>query len=158
MASASFLRHPATWASVAAIAVPLVANYEGFFGHRYLDSVGVPTICYGATAADHVDMSRTYTKAECQEMLKNDLPKYEAQVERCIHVAMPPHRNAAILSFTYNVGGGALCKSSVARYLNAGDVRRGCDALLLYNRGGGRVISGLTNRRKSERTLCLRND
>ena len=158
MAAPSFLKHPATWASVVAIALPLVANYEGFFGHKYKDSVGVDTICYGATAADHVDMSRTYTKAECQKMLANDLPKYEAQVERCIHVPMPPHRNAAILSFTYNVGGGALCKSSVARYLNAGQVQRGCDALLLYNRGGGRVIAGLTNRRRSERVLCLRND
>lgn len=148
--------------AVLAVAIPFVSQWEGFYPKKYYDSVGVATICYGATAADGVDLSKTYTKAECQEMLGRDLPKYDAQLAKCLtpaaYAAMPPHRHAAMISFTYNVGGGAFCHSAVARNLNAGNIQAACDALLAYNHGGGRVIQGLTNRRVSERKECLRED
>ena len=67
-----------------AIATPFVGGFEGYSGKPYRDSVGVLTICYGATAADHVDFSKTYTKAECEQMLGTDLQKYEAQIRPCI--------------------------------------------------------------------------
>ena len=144
------------------IAVSVISVFEGFSSHVYRDAVGVPTICYGATAADHVDLTKTYTKAQCQAILATDIPKYDAQVKSCllpaVYAALPPHRHAALVSFTYNVGGGAFCKSAVARDLNVGDVAGGCDALLLYNHAGGRVLAGLTTRRQEERTLCLRSD
>jgi lysozyme len=144
------------------IAVTLIAGFEGFYSRVYRDSVGVPTICYGATAADHVDLNRTYTKPQCQTMLASDIPKYDAQAQKCLtskaYSAMPPYRHAAIVSFVYNVGEGAFCNSSVARDLNNGNITGACNALLLYNRGGGRVIAGLTNRRHAERVLCLRGD
>ena len=70
---------------------------------------------------------------------------------------MSDNTRIAMLSFTYNVGGGALCKSSVARKINAGDLRGGCDALLLYNRANGVPLRGLTNRRVAERELCLKS-
>jgi lysozyme len=161
---------PVTWRNhsrspVAAwliIAVTIISGFEGFYGHVYRDAVGVPTICYGATAADHVDLTKTYTKAQCQAMLATDIPKYDAQVKSCLtpeaYNALPPNRHAALVSFTYNVGGGAFCKSAVARSLNAGNVNGACNALLLYDHAGGRVLKGLTTRRQEERTLCLRND
>jgi hypothetical protein len=71
---------------------------------------------------------------------------------------MPGYRHASIISFTYNVGGGALCKSSVARYINAGEPDKGCDALLLYVKANKHIIQGLKNRRMAERKLCLNNN
>lgn len=124
--------------------------------------MGVKTVCYGATAADGVDLNRTYTKQECQDMLARDLPKYDEQVKRCLtpaaYAALPPHRHAAVVSFTYNLGGGTLCRSAVARNLNNGKIQQACDAMLSYTRAGGRVLQGLVNRRKAERALCLEND
>ncbi len=155
----SVARNPIPWLTVA---LTVVASLEGYYGHPYRDSVGVKTICYGATAADKVDFSRIYTKAECLDLLGKDLPKYDKQVQKCLtqkaFEAMPPSRHAAIVSFTYNVGGGALCKSSVARNLNAGRIRAACDSLLLYNRAGGRVLRGLTYRRQFEHRMCLKDD
>ena len=155
----SVVRHPVTWVS---ICVALVSPWEGLFLHPYRDAVGVKTVCYGATAADGVDLNRSYTKQECQDMLARDLPKYDLQVQHCLtpaaYTAMPPHRHAAVVSFTYNLGGGALCKSAVAKNLNRGNIQAACDAMLAYNRAGGRVLAGLTNRRKAERALCLEND
>lgn len=139
-----------------AIAVTLICAWEGYqkIGwHDPIDPPGVNTVCYGHI--EDVQIGDTYTKVQCQGMLKDDIPRYELMVKKCIHVSMPPYRHAAILSFTYNVGGGALCRSSVARYLNQGDISRACDALLLYDRANGKVIPGLENRRKAERQLCL---
>jgi lysozyme len=71
---------------------------------------------------------------------------------------MPPHREAAILSFTFNLGPGPICTGAVGRYLNAGDVTRACDAMRAYVYASGKRIAGLVRRREIERELCLRND
>jgi lysozyme len=131
--------------------------------HQSFDPRGVNTVCYGHI--EEVRIGDTYTKIQCQKMLANDLPRYETMVERCIHVPMPGYQHAAILSFTYNIGGGiparngrpakgGLCGSSVARYINAGVPNKGCDALLLYDKAAGRVLPGLVSRRKAERKMC----
>jgi lysozyme len=144
------------------IAVSIISGFEGFSSHVYRDSVGVPTICYGATAVDHVDLTRTYTQVQCQIILAVDVPKYDAQLQRCltpeVYDALPPYRHAALVSFTYNVGGGAVCHSSVAKYLNAGNVAAACNALLQYDHAGGRVLQGLLTRRRAERALCLKDN
>ena len=145
--------------AVTALAVSLLVVFEGFapVGHHDpIDPPGVNTICYGHI--EGVRIGERKTKEQCLELLKKDLPRYEAMVKRAIHVPMPPHRHAAILSFTYNVGGGALAKSSVAKHLNAGRVQKACDALLLYHFANGKPIRGLKIRRAKERELCLRND
>ncbi len=152
----------AGWAAVALVAVPLVANYEGLFLHPYRDVVGVKTVCYGATAADGVDLSRSYTKAECEQMLGNDLPKYDAMLQKCLtkeaYAALPVHRHAALVSFVYNLGPGPICKGAVGRDLNRGNVSAACHDMLSYDHAGGRRIKGLTTRRQSEYKLCIRND
>ena len=144
------------WAATLVVAVPLLVAFEGLARtawHDRIDPRGVNTVCYGHI--EDVQLGDSYTKIECEEMLAKDLPRYEAMVRKCIKVEMPPRRHAAVLSFTYNLGGGALCKSSVARRLNAGDVRGGCDAMLAYNKSTGVVRKGLVRRREAERRLCL---
>lgn len=139
-----------------AIAVVIVAGFEGLYTRPYHDVVGVLTVCYGETAADQVDLKRTYTPAECKEMLARDLPKYDAELRKCIHVQMSPNVEAAVVSLGYNVGTAAVCRGSVAANLNRGDIRAACDSFLRYDRAGGRVIQGLVNRRQAERRLCLK--
>lgn len=146
-------------ASAIAIAVTMLVGFEGLVTTGYHDKIdpkGVNTVCYGHI--EDVKIGDKYTLQGCKDMLAEDLPRYDAMVTKCVHVPMPPHRHAAILSFTYNVGGGALCKSTVARELNAGHVKAGCDALLRYDRANGKVLQGLKNRRVAERAACLRED
>ena len=153
--------HAAKYAWVA-VAVSMIAPFEGFYGHKYRDSVGVLTICYGATAADGVDFSKTYTKGQCLDMLARDIPKYDAPLKRCIkpevYNALPVHRHAALVSLAYNIGSAGVCKSSVVRDLNAGRVQQACNDFLHFDRAGGRVLQGLVNRRRQERVACLRTD
>lgn len=150
---------PQKIASWSAIAVSLLIGFEGLVHrgwHDKIDPKGVNTVCYGHI--ENVKIGDYYTTLECQELLAKDIPRYDAMVKKCIHVPLPPHRHAAMVSFTYNVGGGALCKSTVARELNAGHVQAGCDALLRYTKSTGVVRRGLVTRRAIERVYCLRND
>lgn len=141
------------------LALTMVAGFEGLYTHAYKDSVNVTTICYGVTNYDRpVKMGDKVSKEQCTKWLAEDLVRYKAMVDKCIHVPMPPHRTASMVSFVYNVGQGNLCKSSVARELNKGHVQAGCNALLQWNKAGGRVLKGLTNRRTAERIDCLRSD
>lgn len=138
------------------ICTVVVAGFEGLYTHPYRDIVGVRTVCYGETAADGVDLNRDYTKAECLELLKNSLPRYDAGIRRCIRADMSPQVEAAVVSLAYNVGVSAVCRSSVVRLLNAGDTRGACNAFMAFTHAGGRVVQGLVNRRTQERALCLK--
>jgi lysozyme len=136
--------------------IATVAVYEGVRTHAYRDVVGVKTVCYGHT--NDVQMGDHYTLEFCKHLLGVDLQKYYDMVRKCVTVDMPPHRTAAIVSFTYNIGGYGFCRSSVAKALQAGHIQQACNNLLRYTHGGGRVIQGLVRRRQGERQLCLRND
>ena len=140
----------------------LIAGYEGVdlvAVHNSFDPPGVITYCQGLTNYDDksVKVGDRFTMDVCNQKFAAVLPKYWAGVVRQIPKAdtFPLDRQKALLSFTYNVGEGNLQKSSVRRYLNAGDVQRGCDAFLLYTKANGKVLKGLVKRREAERKLCL---
>ena len=148
-----------------AIATPFVGGFEGFASKPYIDwnGSGHPeTWCYGETAADGgpvPKMGTLFTKAECTASLTKKLQDvYYPEAKRCIPKldTYPPHRIAGIVSFTYNLGPGATCQ--IARYFNAGNITAGCNAMLAYNHAAGRVLPGLTTRRRAERAYCLRTD
>ena len=143
--------------SVATAIFAVVAQWEGKENTAYRDAVNIITICYGDTA--NVRMGQTETDAQCAERLDRQVAAHIAPVLRCTpSLARPEHANRLIAaaSFTYNLGGPTYCQSSIARLFNAGRYREGCEFLMRYNRAGGRVLNGLTNRRRNERAICLR--
>lgn len=137
------------------LAVGLVGAWEGLRTTAYRDVVGIPTVCFGETRG--VKMGDKYTVDECKAMLGDALAEFETGMRRCLTNPdkIPDKPYVAFLSLSYNIGTGAFCKSTVARKANAGDLRGACDAILAWNKAGGRVIQGLVNRRKDERKLCL---
>lgn len=141
--------------AVMAAAVALVGAWEGLRTVAYRDAVGIPTVCFGETRG--VKMGDRYSVDECKAMLGNALGEFEAGMVRCLDnpAAIPDKSYVAFLSLAYNIGTGAFCKSSIARYANRGDYATACNRILLYNKAGGRVLKGLVNRRKAERKLCL---
>lgn len=119
----------------------------------YYDIVGVLTICDGDT--HDVKPGQVATPAECDARLYTHLSEFKAKLDRCLTYPTSAKTGAAFLIWTYNVGAGAACSSTLVRKANAGDLRGACDELLKWNRAGGRVIKGLTNRREAERKLCI---
>lgn len=141
-------------AAFAAAAVALVGAWEGLQLTAYRDPIGIPTVCYGETK--NVRMGMKFTKPECDLMLVKSLIEHEDGMLRCLKRDVPEGAHLAFLSLTYNVGVGNFCKSTLVRKANAGDIKGACDELMKWNRAGGIVFRGLTNRRKAEREICLR--
>lgn len=141
--------------SLMAAALVLVGSYEGLRTTAYRDVVGIPTVCFGETRG--VKMGDRYSVDECKAMLGTALVEFETGMRACLKEpdAIPDKPYIAMNSVTYNIGVKGFCGSTMARRLNAGDVRGACDALLAWNKAGGRVIAGLTRRRQEERALCL---
>ena len=140
--------------AVAAV-LPLIKQEEGLRTVGYRDLVGVPTFCYGGTGRQAV-VGRTYTLPACQTQVAQDALKHAQAIAPCIHVAIPPESFAAFISFSYNVGAGGFCRSSIVRHLNAGDLKDACAGLSAYVYAGGKRVQGLVNRRAQERALCER--
>lgn len=143
------------WALVCAT---LVAGYEGLWLIAKPDTLayGIPTVCYGET--ENVKVGDTYTKPECLTMLAEKLPRYYAEIARCIKVSTSDNEKIAYTSFAYNVGSAGFCRSTTLRLLNAGDHKGACDALMAWTRAGGKFVQGLHNRRAKERIICLTPD
>ncbi|WP_224769718.1 lysozyme [Pseudosulfitobacter pseudonitzschiae] len=142
-------------ASVVAVAIAsasFVGQWEGLRTQAYQDVIGVWTVCYGETKG--VSRGDSYTKAQCDAMLDEELRSYAVGLGKCLKAPLPEGAAVAFLSWSYNVGTGAACRSTAVRKANAGDLFGACDELLRWNRAGGRVINGLVNRRKSEHSLC----
>jgi lysozyme len=111
----------------------------------YADIVGVWTICDGDTKGVRPDMVET--EAGCVKRLERQLVAHARPVLRCVPSLGAPEREnqlVASVSLAYNIGTGGFCRSTAARRFNAGNWRDGCDAFLMWNRAGGKVVRGLT--------------
>lgn len=137
-----------------AIAVTIVGGFEGLRRVAYMDPVGIPTACFGETKG--IKMGMKFTMAECESMLMDSLELANKAVNHCVRVPLTDTRRAALVSFTYNIGGTAFCGSTLVKKLNAGDTVGACDQLLRWDRAKGIRLPGLTKRRAAERDLCMR--
>jgi len=139
-------------AGAVALVLPVVMLYEGTVLRSYVDPVGIVTACTGHTGPE-LRMGQSYTKEQCEAMLYGDLLKH-ADALSCIKTPLADSQKAAFLSFAFNVGNGAFCKSTLVRKANAGDLMGACAELSRWVMAGGRELQGLVNRRAAERQLC----
>lgn len=142
-----------TGAGWVGIAVSIVGAFEGLRTVAYLDPVGIPTICFGETKG--VKMGDRATRAECDGMLADSLHIANRQVSQCTRVPLSDSQRAALVSFTYNVGGGAYCSSTLARKLNAGQYGAVCGELAKWKYAKGVPLPGLARRRAAECDLFM---
>lgn len=140
--------------AIAAVCCALVGGFEGLRQVAYLDPVGIPTACFGETKG--IKLGMRFTRQECEGMLIESLIAHERGMMACTKVDLPDDRYVALLSFTYNVGVGNYCGSTLVKKLNAGDVRGACDQLMRWTRAKGIELPGLVKRRAAERELCLK--
>lgn len=155
----------------------LVKEFEGFHSRRfksgpkkgqsvpnggvtaYFDPVGIPTIGYGnidsVTRAD-VDV-KVISPQEAEKLLRGDLKTAEDAVSNLITVKLNDNEFSALVSFTFNVGAGALKNSTLRKRLNRGDNRTSVanEEFRKWVKAGGRVLQGLVRRRRAERDLFL---
>jgi len=133
-----------------------IEQWEGLFLHTYNDGVGVPTIGYGHTTAagpPAVHYGMTITKDQADQILAADLHSVEVDVQRLVKVPINQNQFDALVSFTFNLGAGALAKSNVLRAVNSGHFSEVPGDMMAWVHGGGHVMLGLVRRRKAEGEL-----
>ena len=136
----------------------LIKRWEGLRLQAYRCSANVLTIGYGHTSAagePKVVEGMKITQADAEAILARDLGRYEAAVSKAITRPMTQPQFDALVSLCYNIGPGAFSQSTVARRFNAGDIAGAADAILMWNKAGGKELQGLTNRRQDERRMFL---
>ena len=137
--------------------VRLVQEFEGCKLEAYPDpgTGGEPwTIGFGSTGPD-IGPGTVWTQEEADARFVDDLTKFGDGVDRLVRVPLTDNQFAALVSFAYNVGLGALAGSTLLRKLNAGDYQGAADQLPRWNKAAGRVLPGLVRRRAAERELFL---
>jgi lysozyme len=145
-------------ATAVAVAAALCRRFEGFRPRPYLCPAGVPTIGYGSTryldgrAVRLTDAPISGATAERLLLATVHRTYLPAVLALCpgVHDA---NRLAALIDFTYNLGGGNLRASTLRRKVNAGDWAAVPVELRKWVRGGGRVLPGLVARRAAEVVL-----
>ncbi|MEY4346332.1 MAG: hypothetical protein RL032_2164 [Pseudomonadota bacterium] len=140
------------------VALALMRRFEGFYSKPYMCPTGVPTIGFGATYYEDgtrvtlTDPAITRERSETL-LLWHVRTVYLPQVLRLCPGLDHPDRLAALIDFTYNLGGSALKGSTLRKRINSGDWDAVPGELRKWDKAGGRVLRGLTIRREAEAAL-----
>jgi lysozyme len=132
----------------------LLADLEGCRLRPYQCSAGVWTSGIGHTAG--VTPARDITEREAATNLIADVLGTERHLAICAPVEMPQHVYDAVVSFAFNVGTGAACRSTLVYFLNEKKWKQACDQLPRWVYVRGVKSTGLENRRQRERDYCLK--
>lgn len=133
----------------------LVKAHEGLRLDAYRCPAGVWTIGYGTTRMDGraVRQGDTITRDKAESLLRDDVRRFESAVKRLVTVPLSQGQFDALVSFTYNLGEGALERSTLRRLLNEGDYAGAAEQFDRWVNGGGKRLPGLVRRRAEERAL-----
>ena len=143
------------------LAAALCRQFEGFpkGGKPYICPAGIPTIGYGSTyysdgrkvTLEDAPMDEPTARALLMVELEHT---YLPGVLRNCPILLTDERKCnSLVSFTYNLGVGRLQTSTLKRKINAQDWEGAKEQLMLWNKGGGKVLAGLTKRRIAECAL-----
>jgi lysozyme len=140
--------------SLSASALVGIASWEGFRSTAYIPIPGdVPTIGFGTTHG--VKMGDTIDPVKALQRKISDINKFEGALKQCVTVPLHQREYDSYLSLAYNIGPTAFCNSTLVRLLNEGQYSEACKQILRWDRAGGRVVPGLTNRRQAEYKQCI---
>ena len=130
--------------------VKFIIGYEGFspIACKYVPTEKYLTIGYGHYGAD-VKEGQKITREDAFKLLKKDLVSFEKKVDKYNRIYnFNQNQFDALVSFAYNVGSIDQLTAKGTR-----SIEKISECLLLYNKSGGKVLRGLTNRRKAEQLL-----
>lgn len=130
----------------------LIKRFEGFSPTIYICPAGYPTIGYGHVVVAHEQdqFATGITQAEATELLRKDVRIAERAVLRLISVPLTDGQFDALVSFTFNLGAGALQRSTLRLKANRGEHESVPAELMKWVWAAGKRMPGLVRRRKAE--------
>lgn len=153
--------HPSYSLSVRGAA--FITRYEGSVSHLYNDpyncTIGVGHLVHmGVCNAPDYKRWPGLTQAQATSLLMHDAATAEGYVRLSVTHPINQPQFDALVSFTFNVGGGGLQSSSALRAVNAGSFSAVPAALAKWSSASGHFLPGLYARRKAEAHLFLTGD
>lgn len=139
--------------------INLIKKYEGFRAKPYLCPARIPTIGYGATYYPNgrkVTMNdREITEPQAQAMLIDHLSDFVKHVNRyTTDINLTDNQFSALVSFAYNVGIGALQKSTLLKKVRSNPSDKSIhNEFLKWSNANGKQLAGLLKRRTEESYL-----
>ncbi len=158
-------KRPVTPHSVSQAAIDLLHHFEGLARvgndgliYSYLCPAKVWTIGWGATGRDpfnggQIGPNTVWTREQAGIRFKQHLAQFERDTRAALTIPTTQGQFDALVSFAYNLGNGALNRSTLLRLHNAGDFEGAAKQFVRWNRAGGQVLRGLTRRREAEAAL-----
>ena len=134
--------------------VDAIKAFEGLRLDAYKCPAGIPTIGYGSTGS-HVSMGMSITEEYAEVLLREDIERFERCVNEYVTVELTQYMFDALVSFAFNLGCGALKRSTLLKRVNVNRKEDAANEFLRWDNAGGRKLAGLTRRRNEEREMFL---
>ncbi len=135
----------------------LIIKFEGLKLQAYLCPANVWTISVGCTFYEDgtpVKQGDKVTKERAMQLFDNVLSKFEVGVAKLVNKPLTDNQFSALVSFAFNCGLGNLKSSTLLRKVNANPKDSTIAAEFgKWNKSNGKVLNGLTKRRKAESDL-----
>lgn len=131
----------------------VIKEFEGLRLSAYRCPARILTIGYGHTSAagdPKVTSGLVISRDDAERILRNDLKQYEDAVSKAVKAKITQSQFDALVCFTYNVGAGALAKSTLIKKINAERLDEVPAEFMKWTRGGGKELPGLVRRRRAE--------
>lgn len=139
--------------------IELIKRFEGFSAKPYLCPAGLLTIGYGHVVDEDIRVKlssipdNSITRQQAEYILRNDLYKFERAIHNLIKVPLTQNQFDALISFTFNLGAGALQRSTLRQKVNRGEHNQVTAEFLKWVYSGRNKLKGLILRRKAESEL-----
>lgn len=132
--------------------IDMIKSFEGLRLTAYKDSAGVWTIGYGHTKGAR--RGQRITAQQAEDFLREDLEVAERAVSG-LGVRLNQARFDALVSFTFNLGGGWTRRSGLLTKINDKDWPRVPMEMTKWVHAGGRPLLGLARRRVAEAEMFV---
>jgi GH24 family phage-related lysozyme (muramidase) len=139
----------------------IIKNWEGCKLAAYADSGGIWTIGWGTTSVNGTPVRKgdQISQALADELLRAEILRIAAELHQIIPAVAKwgGNQQAALISWAYNVGLGAVKDSTLRKRINAGESAQVVipQELPKWNKVNGKPLEGLTRRRAAEVALFV---
>jgi lysozyme len=138
-------------------AIELIKKFEGCKLVAYQCSAKIWTIGFGSTFYENgskVQPGDTITQHRAESLLLITANKFAVEVRKLVKSNLNDKQMAALISFAFNLGIGALNKSTLLKLVNSNpsspQIR---NEFMKWINAGGKPLNGLIRRRKAEADL-----
>lgn len=132
-----------------------IKSHEGFSDRPYFCPAGYATVGWGHVINRNETIEMPLSTEAAERLLMQDIETAHATVLRLVQWPLNANQLVALISFTFNLGGGALQRSALRHKLNRGEIDAVPDELRRWVYAGGRKLPGLVNRREAEARLFM---